>query len=193
MDTNKKIISNPYYQAEIRTKQGTEKVIMDHDQKEKIEGLDRLVIYRDHKGRKFARSGQKSGQVLLHRFLYSVPKGFKIRWKNGNTLDLRRENIELVNKEGEVKVFEPSPLIEQETSTIRKKEEHPEKKVSSVKGVYFHKAAKKWTASPFWNKRRYSLGYYETQEEAETVTKKFREEGPELLKHLRRKKKHDGN
>ena len=124
-----------YYEFEISTRNGPVKVILDYDQKDKVDKLDRVVLYKDPKGKPFARSGKDSGQVLLHRFLFEIPKGSKLEWKNGNTLDLRRTNLHLTAKDGTITELAPE---EQETN-----QNSLENKKSNVKGIYFHKASQR--------------------------------------------------
>jgi hypothetical protein len=139
--------------------------------------LTRLVIYKDPKGRKMARSDKADGQVLLHRHLFEIPKGSRLEWINGDTLDLRRENLQLVDKDGNV-----TPL------KVPAKEESAQPK---IKGVTFHKASQKWTSRPYWGSDRYSLGYFATKEEAEKETLIFLNEGPESPKLKRNQSKGD--
>lgn len=162
-----------YYEVNISTRNGPVVVIMDYDQKEKVDKLDRLVLYKDPNGRPLARSGKDSGQVLLHRYLFDVPKGHKLEWKNKNTLDLRRSNLRLVAKDGTITELSPEEQPTDNGSV--------ENKRSSVKGVYFHKASQRWTASAYWKGKRYSLGYFQDEQEAIDEVTVFREEGPASL------------
>lgn len=165
-----------YFEFEIMTRSSIEKVITDWDQKEKVEAITRWVLYKDPKKRKMARADKNDGQVLLHRYLFDIPPGHKLEWINGNTLDCRRKNLQLI----ETKTGQIIPLYKPE---IRQK--------SEVKGVYFHKASSRWHASAFYAKKRYSLGYFATEEEAADQVAIFRAEGPDSqnLKRNQRKGK----
>lgn len=161
----------------INTRQGKEEVLIDQDDVMIVEELNRLVLYKDPKGRKLARADKSDDQVLLHRHLFDIPTGSRLEWINENTLDLRRENLQLVHKDGTIE-----PLKEPETV------EEPKKKDSKVRGVYFHKASERWHASAFHDKKRYSLGYFKTEQEAADEIHEFRMRGPEspLLKRNRK-------
>jgi hypothetical protein len=163
----------------IKTRNGDEVVKIDGQDIPKVEPFH-WGIYKDAKGRKLARAGKKDGQVMLHKHLFEIPKGSRLVWKNGNTLDLRRENLQLVEKDGKVE-----PLKKEYTNEFEGKSE---KKRSKVRGVYFHKHAKKWHAAAFHDKRRYSLGYFDTEDEAVEQVTIFRSEGPDS-KNLKRNQK----
>lgn len=188
----------------ISTRQGTEKVLVDQDDLFYAEELNRLVIYKDPKGRKLARADKTDGQVLLHRHLFEIPKGSRLEWKNENTLDLRRENLQLVHKDGTIEQLkkdtlptiapgtslkdlptgiyvtagENQPTVVKQFTTGDTSAEFYEKKTSDVRGVYFHKASQRWHAAAFFEKKRYSLGYFKTEQEAIDEVTIFRLEGP---------------
>lgn len=162
----------------INTRSGQETVKVNDVDLPFTNELSRLVIYKDPKGRKMARSDKADGQVLLHRHLFEIPKGSRLEWLNGDTLDLRRENLQLVDKDGNV-----TPLEMPAKEEVEK---------PSIKYISFHKAAQKWTSRPYWGpKTRYSLGYFETREEAENETRIFLSEGPESPKLKRNQPKGD--
>lgn len=97
----------------------------------------------------------------LHRIIFLFHKGYLpdyIDHINGNTLDNRIENLRETTYFGNT-----------QNAKIRKDSS------SSVKGVYFHKITKKWSASCQSNKKRYYLGLFDTIEEAEKVVKSARE------------------
>jgi hypothetical protein len=160
----------------ISTRQGNVEVKVDQEDLIVAEELGRLVLYKDPKGRPFARADKQDGQVLLHRHLFEIPKGSRLEWINGDTLDLRRENLQLVDKDGNI-----TPL----------KQPEPEVEKPTVKGVTFHKHAQKWTSRPYWEGKRYSLGYFQTKEEAEKETLIFFEEGLNSPKLKRNQSKGD--
>lgn len=171
-----------YFEFEIQTRQGIEKVIMDYDQREKAETISgSWGLFKDNKGRKLARAGKKDGQVMLHRQLLDIPKGSRLEWKNGNTLDLRRKNLQLVDREGNVTELDPPQVTQPEYATheVRQVVTSQVPKKSDVKGVYFHKHSNRWAASAFWGGRRYSLGYFTLREDAELEIKIFRSAGPD--------------
>ncbi|XJZ25995.1 hypothetical protein ACF5W4_11335 [Bacillota bacterium Lsc_1132] len=177
-----------FFEFEIHTRQGAEKVIIDWDQKEKAEAITRWGLHKDRKGRKFARAGKEDGQVLLHRILVDVPKGSTLVWKNGNTLDCRRKNLQLVDKDGNITELQPQKVTPPAYATHVTREvakaaqevaAGTDKKTSDVKGVYFHKASQRWHASAFHGGKRYSLGYFQERKDAELEVQIFREAGPD--------------
>lgn len=101
-----------FYEFEIRTRSGDEKVIMDYVARDIADEVTRWGIFKDRQGRKLARAGKEDGQVFLHKLLVNIPKGSRLEWKNGNTLDLRRSNLQLVDKDGTVTELEPQRIIE---------------------------------------------------------------------------------
>ena len=162
-----------FFEFEITTRQGVEKVIVDFDQAEKVEKISRWVLYKDPKGRKMARSDKTDGQVLLHRYLFDIPQGSRLEWANGNTLDCRRKNLRLVDRAGNITLIMP-------VETVVK---------SEIKGVFFHKASQLWNSRPYWESKRYSLGYFKTRELAEAETRIFFAEGPDSPKLKRNQRK----
>ncbi|AYP68403.1 AP2 domain protein [Bacillus phage vB_BboS-125] len=173
--------------VDIPTRAANETFIIDRQDLDKVREADRWGLYKDAKGRKFARSGRDSGQKLLHKLLFEIPKGSRLVWKNEDTLDCRRSNLQLVDKDGNVTELEKQGDNQVDTIGVDVLLAllEPEKPTSKVKGVYFHKAANKWTASAYWEGKRHSLGYYDDQVEAEKIVTAFREAGPEGVKKLR--------
>ena len=45
------------------------------------------------------REGNKIKTIRLHRWIMNAPKGFEVHHKNGNSLDNRRENLEVLTPE----------------------------------------------------------------------------------------------
>ncbi|MCO5387837.1 MAG: hypothetical protein NHB14_20940 [Desulfosporosinus sp.] len=134
-------------------------------------------IYTDRQGREFARADKASGQVMAHKLLYDIPKGCKLEWLSGNTLDLRRKNLNMVQPDGTV-----VPLLIPEPAP----EEEPYTHTSNVLCVYFHKASQKWHAAAFYEGKRYSLGYQpdtpEGKAKAIEIMNEFRANGPKVKK-----------
>jgi hypothetical protein len=57
--------------------------------------------------------------------------------------------------------------------------ESPPPEKSTVRGVYKHKASRKWHAAAFWDGKRYSLGYFDERQAAEKEVGIFRQHGPD--------------
>jgi hypothetical protein len=179
----------------INTRKGTKIAFIDAADLDKVKQLDRIVLYKDPKGRPMARSGKDNGQVLLHRHLFDIPKGSRLVWKNDDTLDLRRSNLQLVDRQGNVTELQPkdpnntyeilkSAAVEGIPAAKKIVEKLEPKKNSNVRGVYFHKASQRWHASAFYEGKRYSLGYFQYEYDAVKNVNIFRAEGPDspLLK-----------
>lgn len=196
------------FEFEIKTLAGALIVKVDVEDEDKVRTASRWGIYKDRHERKFARSSKKDGQVLLHKLLVDVPKGSTLVWKNGDTLDCRTANLQLVDKDGNVtELARPAPenrdqkardmanaailsalappvkkqlTASEDFGTLEEQDikEEPARKTSDVKGVYFHKASKRWTASAFHAGTRYSLGYFDQLEDAEREVTYFRLHGP---------------
>lgn len=102
----------------------------------------------------------------LHRLIYLYHHGFipeYIDHIDGNPSNNRIENLR--------------PATVKQNSYNRTKQAN---NTSGYKGVYFHKATKKWVAYCDAS----SLGYYDTPEDANVVVKKFREkQHGEYVKH----------
>ena len=154
------------------TKQGVMQIVLDPEDMPKAEGITgRWGIFKNSKGQQLARAGKKDGQVFLHKLIVDIPKGHKLEWINEDSLDLRKENLQLVDRNG---------------NATRLKQ--PKTNTKSVRGVYFHKGANKWHAAAFHDKKRVSLGYFEDYEAAVAEMNIFREEGPNSPKLKRNRK-----
>lgn len=199
-----------FFEFTIPTRAGVEKVIVDYDQADNVRKISRWVLYKDPKGRKMARADKADGQVLLHRHLFDIPPGYKLEWLNGNTLDCRRKNLQLVNMKTKqtITLYEPDirkqhkdPNSTYEVLKEMAAEGHPEaqkvinklnpskEETSKERGVYRHKHSDRWHASAFYEKKRYSLGYFAEEADAIEEVKLFRSEGPASPKLKRNQRK----
>jgi hypothetical protein len=116
-----------------------------------------------------ARSDKKSGQKFLHLQIIEVPKGHKVVWKNGNTLDCRRANLATIPRNQE---YVP-PAPEELPPSIRIDQTKEGVPQSGVKGVTWHKASSRWAATAFKG-GRHCLGYHKTVPEAVTAIEAFK-------------------
>lgn len=170
----------------IQTRTDREIVFIDKEDWIVVEQIQRWILYKDPKGRKFARADKKDDQILLHRLLFDMPKDYKLHWISGNTLDCRRENLQLVDRQGM-----KAPDAVQRLVLYGNAHKEPEKPTSAVPGVKWHKHSKSWEVRIYHEGKRYSLGYFKDHVEAEQEALVFREEGPDSpnLKRNQRKGK----
>lgn len=105
---------------------------------------------------------------LVHRVIYemmmgSIPEGYQVDHINGDKLDNRIENLRLATPEQNSK--------NTKGRTTSK---------TGVKGVFFHKASKKYRSDITINKGKVCLGYFDTIKEAAaayaTAAKLYHEE-----------------
>ncbi|MGF9711651.1 HNH endonuclease [Paenibacillus naphthalenovorans] len=95
-------------------------------------------------------SGRGSNKVSLHRFLTNCPQGMVVDHINGNGLDNRRVNMRVCTQlENMQNITKPGSG-----------------RYSKERGVSYHKSKNRWTGSFYSMKRRISIGYYQTEEEA---------------------------
>lgn len=95
--------------------------------------------------------------MSLHRTLLQSPAGFVIDHRDGNGLNNRRENLRIAT-------------LHQNQQNERKRSSNK----SGHKGVYWHKATKKWAASLFVDGRRMHLGVHSNLETAAAVVQEKR-------------------
>lgn len=154
----------------------------------------RWGIFKDAKGKKSVRAGKDDGQVFLHKLIFDTKQGEQLEFINGNSLDLRRENVNKVLKSGEVIPMYVAPPVEEQPKNPVKREvqvtaANAGRPQSNVPGVKYHKASQRWTARIYWEGVRHSLGYYNTREHAEREAAIFRLEGPDSPKLKRNQPK----
>lgn len=205
MENNLAHVGYDYHEIIINTRSGEEIVFVDKEDFDTVNMIHKLELYKDPKGRKMARASKDDGRVLLHRHLFEAPKGYKLDWINGDTLDLRKENLQFVSSKGEpIPLAKPKDFNVLGATTGRLQTQEPNlsnepakggslaaepinglAEEETPKGVVFHKGSQKWTARLFagdGSNRRHSLGYFETKEEAVAQALIFRAEGPESPK-----------
>lgn len=93
---------------------------------------------------------EKRIKGLLHRLIMDCPKGLEVDHINHDNLDNRKNNLRIVTRK-------------QNRYNTRRQVGS----VSKFKGVWYYKGRNKpWVASVNKDKKKYSLGYFYTQEEA---------------------------
>lgn len=97
----------------------------------------------------------KNGQhirksFLMHRDIMGNPINKVVDHINGDTLDNRCENLRICNQ----------------TQNNANQRGAKKNSKSGVKGVYWHKGAKKWCAEVIHNKKKYYCGLFDTLDEA---------------------------
>lgn len=81
----------------VNTREKTYLVLIDRADQELVSNVDRWVVFKDRAGNPRIRSGQESGQVFLHRLLMpDLPPRATVGFKNGNEMDYRRSNLQIV-------------------------------------------------------------------------------------------------
>lgn len=128
---------------------------------------------------RYLKDGKRS-QPIFARYLTDAKLGENTRHIDDDPLNCLECN--LVNAPigvQDVKGMEPiGPPPEPE------KKPDPPEDLKPVKGVSFHKTKKKWEVKPYYNGKRYGLGYWPEHllAEANEHAEYFREHGPEAYK-----------
>lgn len=99
--------------------------------------------------RNFVKENGKKTTIYLHRVILGAEKGQIVDHKNGNPLDNRKTNIRICS---------------QSENLFNKRIQSNNK--SGYKGVAWNKEKKKWQAQARFCGKRYSIGYFQTKEEA---------------------------
>jgi hypothetical protein len=97
-----------------------------------------------------ARKPNQSELIPMHREIMSTPPGMVADHINGNRLDNRRANLRNCTH----------------AENCRNRGAHVRQKTSQYKGVYRDKSADRWYACARFNKKRYWLGTFYSEEEA---------------------------
>jgi hypothetical protein len=89
--------------ATIKSKNGID-ILVDDD---KLEELNKFIWYVSPKGYAISnatkkRNGYIKANILMHRYLTNCPKGMTVDHINGNKLDNRLENLEVVTNHDNV-------------------------------------------------------------------------------------------
>jgi hypothetical protein len=112
-----------------------------------IETLNQYTWCREGTGYLMSRTFGRA--VKIHRIIMNPkPKDF-VDHKNGDPLDNRYENLRICSK--------------QQNEFNRKIHSN---NTSGYRGVSFHSQTKKWRATINFNKKQYSLGFFETASDA---------------------------
>lgn len=92
----------------ISTRAGNRIALIDAEDFDKIDVDDRYGLFKDRHGKPSVRSGKESGQVFLHKKLADIPRGSTLVHKNGDELDYRKANLQLVDKAGNITELAPA-------------------------------------------------------------------------------------
>lgn len=142
--------------------QGKFAIVDDED----FDYLNRFVFCygpNGHAVRRLMQTNGKSVSVVMAYFVLHKEKNEIYHYKNGNPLDLRKENLIITSRQNS----------SASTATLR---EH----TSIYRGVCWDKNAKKWNATISkrieGNRKKYHLGYFDTENAAAIAyNKKARE------------------
>lgn len=188
----------------IGTRQGQVKAYVDNEDFDAVNIDGNYVMFKDKRGRPLARGCKDSGQQFIHKKIVGdIPRSSTLVYKNGNSLDYRKRNLQIIDKDGNITELAPPepPKVEKPKAPKAAKSKKPaapkkqattqtpkdpngvrgkpeKEKRSDVKGVYHHKARNKWHASGFYEGKRWSLCYFEEQADAEREIALFRQHGP---------------
>lgn len=94
--------------------------------------------------------------IFLHRFLMDAPPELVVDHINRNTLDNRRENLRVCTRSQN-----------QHNRKISKRNK------SGVNGVYWHKQRQKWHAQIMFNRRKISLGLFDSVKSARAAVSTY--------------------
>jgi hypothetical protein len=92
---------------------------------------------------------KKYTRISMHNEVTNTPKGYPVDHRNGDSLDNRRDNLK--------------PCTQAEN--MRNKGQYSNNR-SGHPGVSWHSRDQKWTAFINLDKKRYSLGYFDSLEKA---------------------------
>jgi len=133
------------------------------------EDYDMLSQYKWHlhdKKNKYAISdikiNGKSKRKKMHRLIMGEPQGFEIDHIDRNTLNNQKNNLRIVTHS------------QNQMNKIKQKNN-----TSGYKGVSWHKHIKKWQGQIGFNKKNYSLGYFENEDDA---ARAYNQKAKELFK-----------
>lgn len=113
------------------------------------EDYETVLQYCWSTSNKRVRTNINGKNVFLHRLVLNATNDYEVDHINGNTFDNRRSNLRLVTRQ------------ENMMNTKRR-----ENNTSGKKGVYFRQDTNKWSAEIVYNKQHFSLGCFNTFEEA---------------------------
>lgn len=97
-----------------------------------------------------SKNGNKTSAPVA-KLLLGVEGNYIIHYKDGNTLNLKRDNLE---------------AIQHQVAHFKQKKPNPETATSKYKGVSWNKFAKKWSASIKLDYQKKHLGYFKCEEDA---------------------------
>lgn len=97
-----------------------------------------------------SKKGNKT-TAPVGKLLLGVEGNYIIHYKDGNKLNLKRENLE---------------AIQHQVAHFKQRKPNPENATSKYKGVSWNKFAKKWSASIKIDYQKKHLGYFKSEEDA---------------------------
>lgn len=101
----------------------------------------------------YARTSNSAG-ILLHRYIMCAKKGEVVDHINQNTFDTRKANLRCTTYS-----------VNNFNTRLKRRNK------TGYAGVYYVKSSKKWHAYISRDRRRHSLGYFSTKEEAVVARK----------------------
>jgi len=113
------------------------------------EDFDRFCHLRFQEYRGYAFTTINKKRAPLHRMILASPPGMFTDHINGNRMDNRKCNLRIATRTESAR-----------NAKVRKDS------VSGVRGVRFHAETRRWNAKIQVDKKRFSLGWFDTKEEA---------------------------
>jgi hypothetical protein len=127
-------------------------ILIDDEDYERVKGINWHLTPTSCGGPYAYRSKRINGKccvIYLHRFIINVPDDKEVDHINGDTLDNRKANLRICNKE--------------ENAQNKGMQSN---NTSGYKGVFYENRRKKWRAKIDAHGKRIHLGYFEAPEEA---------------------------
>jgi hypothetical protein len=135
-------------------------VILDTEDLEKV--LNKGAWYITQKGYATCdgRNFSGRGKTSMHRFILNAPKDAQVDHSNGNRLDNRKANLQIVNG-----------FLNQQNRAGANKNNR-----SGYRNVHWHKQSGRWAVIIVHNGKTHSCGLWDTPEEANEVAIEKRKE-----------------
>ena len=190
MTNEYRIVGDLVYIKLTSRQQPPQEVVIPLDCLELAHGIsgDWYLYKHQRTGKYYARGNDKSSgklkQPLLHRLIMQPAKGQNTQHVDGNTLNCLRENMvnAAIGKDVATALMEAKDdaAVNEALSALHVEHKPPTDDQVPLKGVSLHKVKLRWEVSPFYEGKRYRLGYWDRDDlaGANAAVTLFRELGP---------------